>query len=220
MRKGPGQLSHEALELWGLAAVAAGSAPGEPSGRWVAGCCASGADCSHGKDRVDLLAPLPASAHRPAHGVGGPQKRLVAGGAMIESRTQDPVDAGQGVGDDGAVPIPLHRGLGHRGARSSPQRPRVEGIDGRRLLLQAATGLVVASPAVSDGHRRCLHTRVSGEWLLGWTWSVLYCVWVRWFRNSDNWGPWRRRWRRCQRCRMGLKWELSGNGRTIQERRR
>jgi len=59
-----------------LVPVGAGSAPGEPSGRWVAGCCASRADIVDGDDVGHAPVPVASGADRPAHCVRGPQQRF------------------------------------------------------------------------------------------------------------------------------------------------
>src|SRR6266851_5804527 len=63
-------------------AVAMGSAPGEPSGRWVAGCCALGLDGSN-LDRADIGRPRASCAYRPHDGVDRPQQRLVTCRSMV-----------------------------------------------------------------------------------------------------------------------------------------
>src|SRR5258708_861593 len=109
-----------------LVPVGAGSAPGVPSGRWVAGCCASGADVAHGLDGGDAAMPFPTGSSGPADGVSGPQQRLVAGWAVVVDRMEAVVDAGEGVGDRGAVPgslggvLVIQRPCGHPGADDEP----------------------------------------------------------------------------------------------------
>src|SRR5258708_25680662 len=104
-----------------LVPVGAGSAPGVPSGRWVAGCCASGADVAHGLDGGDAAMPFPTGSSGPADGVSGPQQRLVAGWAVVVDRMEAVVDARGGPGPRGAVPGPFGGGFGLPSASCPPR---------------------------------------------------------------------------------------------------
>ena len=88
-----------------LIPVGVGSAPGEPSGRWVAGCRASGLDFDRGDQVVDPAEPLTAGAGRPHHTVDGPQQRFEVAGPMV-------VDDRIVVADDGGDALVVTGGLG------------------------------------------------------------------------------------------------------------
>src|SRR5687767_8719534 len=82
-----------------LTAIAVGSAPGVPSGRWVAGCCASRRDVAHLDYSSHPSAPSWAGACRPTQGIGRPRERLGVAGPMVVHKLGPVVEARQRVGD-------------------------------------------------------------------------------------------------------------------------
>lgn len=90
-----------------LVAIAAGSAPGEPTGRWVAGCCAF---------RSRQSGPAPTA---PSDGVSSSQQRSGDRGAVVIDRVEAPVDSRPGRGRCWPGHGPAQEGSSRRGPTRS-----------------------------------------------------------------------------------------------------
>ena len=72
----PGHVRRRVGKMRLLVAVAAEVHPARPSGRWVAGCCASGPDFPYRCGVTEAPAPLSSSPDGPAHRIGGVRRRV------------------------------------------------------------------------------------------------------------------------------------------------
>ena len=86
-------------------AVAAGSAPGEPSGRWVAGCCASRVDFDEFDQVLNTVEHRSTGADGPHDCVNRPQKRLLMAWPMVVRESCPVTDR---MIDSAPVPQRLH----------------------------------------------------------------------------------------------------------------
>ncbi len=81
--------------------------PARPSGRWVAGCCASGPDLPYRCGVTEAPAPLSSSPDGPAHRIGSPQQRLRAAGPVVVSRVEVGVEPAERMSNARPVPSRL-----------------------------------------------------------------------------------------------------------------